>query len=81
LELFFTRAETPFGLLVNAPKIYEARRRRADLPFGPPTQIGAISGFAEAPTISPDSLTLYYHTLIDGQFKLYRVVRGARPAL
>jgi len=80
LELFFTRAETPFGLPLNAPKIYQARRSRPDLPFGPPTQIGAISGFAEAPTISPDNLALYYHALIDGRFRLYRIIRSTRPA-
>ena len=80
LELFFTRAETTFGLPVNAPKIYEARRRRSDLPFGPPVLISAITGFAEAPTISPDNLTLYYHARVDGRFRIFRVARGARPA-
>jgi hypothetical protein len=80
LELFFTQAETPFGLWVSAPKIYEARRRRPDLPFGPPVRISAINGFVEAPTIAPDNRTLYYHALVGGRYKLYRVVRSARPA-
>ncbi len=81
LELFFTRADTPFGLLVSAPKIYVARRARADLPFGAPMHIGAITGFAEAPTISPDNLSLYYHALVEGRFRIWRVSRAARPAL
>jgi len=79
LELFFTRAT--FGMPLNPPKIYQARRSRTDQPFGPPTQIDAISGFAEAPTISPDNLALYYHALIDGRFTIWRVTRRARPAL
>jgi WD40-like Beta Propeller Repeat len=81
LELFFTRAAPSFVVLLDPPRIYEARRRSADLPFGPPVQIAAVKGFAEAPTISPDGLSLYYHALVEGRFRLYRVTRAARPSL
>jgi hypothetical protein len=79
LELFFTRAAPRLAVLLDEPKIYEARRRRPDQPFGPPVRIAAIGGYAEAPTISPDGLSLYYHALTGGRFRLYRVTRRARP--
>lgn len=80
LELFFTRAEPRFGLLLDEPKIYEARRDRADMPFGPPVRIAGIRGFAEAPTVAPDTLALYYHARVGSRFRIYAVTRNARPA-
>ena len=75
LELFFTRAAPRLFVLLDTPKIYQSHRRSVDEPFGPPERIAAIQGFAEAPTISPDGLSLYYHALVGGRWRLFRVVR------
>lgn len=70
LELFFTQV----GLF--GPAIYMAQRSDKSLPFGKPTKIAAITGFAEAQSISPDSKSLYYHHQdSDGTFRVYRVTR------
>jgi hypothetical protein len=74
LEFFFTRTDpkppTPqFG-------IYMATRKSATKPFGEPKKIDAITGFAEAPSISPDELSLYYHWKNpSGVFVINRVTR------
>ena len=44
--------------------------------FGAPKKIHAITGFAEAPTLSPDEESLYYHKKENGRFVLYRVTRS-----
>jgi Tol biopolymer transport system component len=75
LELFFTRLDkVP---LFSPPDIgiYTARRDRAGGPFGRPKKIEAIEGFAEAPSLSPDGRTLYYHKKTAGGFNIYRVSR------
>ena len=69
LEIFFTRLE-PGG-----PRIYFAARSSAELPFEAPRRIEAITGFVEAPTLSPDGRSLYFHRKVDGHFVLYRVTR------
>lgn len=70
LELFFTR------LVPGAePRILRATRPTAGSPFGPPEPVAAAEGFVEAPTLSSDGTTLYYHRFDDGTFKLYRVTR------
>lgn len=69
LEIFFTRLEG------NSPAIYGATRANVAEPFGTPTKIQAIAGFVEAPTISPDNKSLYYHRLENGRFVIYRVSR------
>ncbi len=69
LEIFFTRLEGN-GL----PAIYVATRTSAAEPFGTPSKIQAITGFAEAPTISADAKSLYYHKK-ESQFVIYRVTR------
>jgi hypothetical protein len=69
LELFFTRLD-PAG-----PAIYEATRPDISASFGAPSKISAISGFAEAPSISPDDKSLYYHFKSDDHFVIYRVAR------
>jgi hypothetical protein len=68
LELFFTRLD-PTG-----PAIYTATRPDTASPFGAPVKIAAITGFAEAPSLSPDGTSLYYHKE-DNQFVIYRVTR------
>jgi hypothetical protein len=70
LEFFFTRASAA------GPAIYMAERTNASRPFGKPQRIAAITGFAEAPSISPDGKSLYYHHQdADGVFRVYRVTR------
>ena len=69
LEIFFTR----FAGAI--PSIYTASRANTAKPFGKARKIKAITGFAEAPTISPDGKSLYYHHNDNGTFNLYRVTR------
>jgi Tol biopolymer transport system component len=69
LELFFTRFEG------SSPGIYRSSRTRIGEPFGKPNKIAAISGFVEAPTLSPDEKSLYFHKKDNGRFVIYRVTR------
>jgi len=70
LELFFTRAGK------NGPVIYRSSRKNVGQAFDPPERIAAIEGFVEAPTLSPDGRSLYYH-MKDGElFVIYRVTRS-----
>src|SRR5262247_3034051 len=70
LELFFTRAGK------NGPVIYRSSRKNVGQAFDPPERIAAIKGFVEAPTLSPNGLSLYYH-MKDGElFVIYRVTRS-----
>jgi Tol biopolymer transport system component len=69
LELFFTRADDV------APAIYVATRSSTSAPFGQPRKIAAITGFVEAPTLSPDGRSLYFHKMDSGRFRLYLVTR------
>ena len=69
LELFFTRLDP------DGPAIYAASRSGIGLPFAKPVKIAAITGFAEAPSISPDGRTLFYHRQENGHFAIYAVTR------
>ena len=79
LTLFFTRAGVgPNGEL----GIFLASRASTASSFGAPEPIAAIDGFAEGPSLSADERSLYYHRLVDGQFRIYRVHRPTEaPAL
>ena len=71
LEIFFTRL-TP---RLEA-SIFMATRKSTAKPFGAVKKIKAITGFVEAPTISPDGKSLYYHQRNpNGVFSIYRVTR------
>lgn len=71
LELFFTRLN-----LKKGPVVYMATRKAIGKPFRHPRKIKAITGFAEAPSISSDGLSLYYHWRApDGVFQIWRVTR------
>jgi Tol biopolymer transport system component len=72
LELFFTRAAAADG---QVPVILRAVRPRADAAFEPPQPVAAITGFAEAPALSPDGRSLYYHRQEGGRYVIYRVAR------
>ncbi len=75
LEFFFTRTNLKVG-----PAIYMATRKSTSKPFGTPKKIDAITGFAEAPSISPDDLSLYYHVKnASGIFVINRVTRTVKP--
>jgi hypothetical protein len=73
LELFFTRVKE---IRAGAePRIWRSLRRSVREPFGAPQPVGAIAGFAEAPTLAPDGLSLYYHARANGRFVIFRVTR------
>jgi hypothetical protein len=68
-EIFFTRLDA------HGPAIYTAKRADATQPFENPARISTITGFVEAPTLSPDEKSLYYHKKENGRFVIYRVTR------
>jgi len=71
-EIFFTRANA------HGPVIYRSTRIDRMHPFEEPERITAITGFAEAPSLSPDEKSLYYHERENGHFVIYRVTRVTR---
>ncbi len=74
-ELFFTRVA---DMADPQPVILRAARRGPDQPFATPQPVAGISGHVEAPSLSADGLTLYYHKKIGGQFVLCEVRRLQR---
>lgn len=70
LELFFTRVGK------NGPAIYRSTRKSVTQPFDLPVRAAAIKGFVEAPALSPDGLSLYYHLKEGERFVIYRVTRS-----
>lgn len=70
LELFFTRLAVPIS---TPPQIFVATRNSVNDDFNPPYLISDITGFVEAPTISPDNKRIYYHKLENNKFVLYMV--------
>jgi hypothetical protein len=73
LELFFTRVTSLGGSA--QPAIYRSHRASRDEPFGVAERVAAITGFVEAPSLSGDGRSLYYHRLEDNRFVIYRVAR------
>jgi hypothetical protein len=72
LELYFTR------LVGTDATIFGASRASTSAPFDAPRALAAISGFAEAPTLSVDEKSLYYHAhdpANGGKLAIYRVTR------
>jgi len=72
LELYFTRMELPLSESSLA-QIYVTNRTSVDEVFRKPYRIKEISGFVEAPTISPDGKIIYYHKKEGGLHKLYMI--------
>src|SRR5215510_10869290 len=70
LELFFTRVGK------SGPAIYRSTRKTVTQPFDPPERVAAIRGFVEAPALSPDGRSLYYHLKEGERFVIYRVTRS-----
>jgi hypothetical protein len=73
LELYFTRLVG--GLQAGAPSIFVATRASTTSAFGAPHAIQALTGFVEAPSLSVDGKSLYYHAKVSGQFQIYRATR------
>lgn len=78
LTLYFTRADIEalaegdaagFSTLV-------ARRATKDDPWGVPRPIASIKGYAEAPTVSPDECSLYFHKRVEGRFAIMRTTKS-----
>jgi len=69
LELFFTR------LTGTDAAIYRSVRSDRTQQWSLPVRVPAISGFAEAPALSPDGRSLYYHALRGSRFVIERVHR------
>jgi WD40-like Beta Propeller Repeat len=70
LELYFTRLAFP---ITTPPQIFVATRNAIDDDFNIPNLITEITGFVEAPTISPDNQRIYYHKNENNKFVLYMV--------
>jgi len=70
-ELFFTQVNLAGG----PPAIYRATRAAVRRPFGHVQRVTAITGFAEAPSLSPDGKILYYHEKVGTVFRIYDVTR------
>jgi WD40-like Beta Propeller Repeat len=71
-ELFFTRIADRANPL---PVIYRAARTDTRSAFDTPQRVAAITGFAEAPSLSDDGRRLYYHKRENGRFVIYLVTR------
>jgi WD40-like Beta Propeller Repeat len=71
LELFFTQEHPPSG----EPAVYRAVRTERDRAFDHVQRVAAITGFAEAPSISADGTTLYYHQRVGTTFQIGVVTR------
>jgi Tol biopolymer transport system component len=70
-ELYFTRLD----LCKVQSAILVAKRALTSDPFGAPERIGAITGFVEAPSLTFDGKTLYYHKKVNGIYSIYKVSR------
>ncbi|MBC8007906.1 MAG: PD40 domain-containing protein [Prolixibacteraceae bacterium] len=73
LELFFTRLDRAGGSIRTG--IFRASRTSNDAPFGIPEKVSPIAGFVEAPSLSNDGRSLYYHFLDGKRFVISRVSR------
>jgi len=71
LELFFTVADPAGGVV----EIDRAERSSTSRPFGRVQRVRAISGFAEAPSLSGDGTTLYFHLRVGRLFVIEQVTR------
>jgi len=72
-ELFFTRIDPQHP--GDGPKVYRAYRQESTAPFACPQRLHALTGYVEAPSISFDGHSLYYHKRIGNHFGIYRVTR------
>lgn len=71
LELFFTRysiASRQFG-------IWRSRRASIADAFAPAEYLTSFKGFVEAPTLSADGRTMYFHKKVGGKYVIFRATR------
>ena len=73
LELLFTRYDP--AVAGSTPAIYRATRGDVNSAFGAPQRVAAATGFVEAPTLSADGRSLYFHKKDNDSFVIYRVTR------
>lgn len=74
LKLFFTRIDDPdsiLSLVSGGIGIYVAERSSVTEPFGVPQKLPLGKGFLEAPAISPDGITMYFHKKVGGTYRLF----------
>ncbi len=74
LSLYFTRLQLPITA-ASIPEILVATRPTPADAFGEVKRIASITGFAEAPTISPDGKQLYFHQKVNNVYALFVVSR------
>lgn len=75
LDLYFTRAARRGR---KPPVILHASRTRVDEPFGVPLPVASISGFVEAPALSADGCSLYFHKRDGDRYRIFRVDSDAK---
>ncbi len=69
-SLYFTRAAVPLGS--KPPAIFVATRSSTSNAFGAPVRLTALTGFVEAPALSPTGQSLYFHRLVGNKFVIFR---------
>ena len=69
LELYFTRFDQ------GEPAIYRSVRNHQQQPWSSPQRVRTVTGFVEAPALSPDGRGLYYHARRGSRFIIERVTR------
>lgn len=72
LELYFTRVDAPLTN-TSQPQIFRTSRNSINEAFGMPVKVAEMNGFVEAPTITSDGKTLYYHKRENQKFVLYKI--------
>jgi hypothetical protein len=73
LDLYFTRMTG--ALFWRKTSIEHSSRRSVTDPFSPSKTIAAIDGFVEAPSITADGKTMFYHKKVDSIHRIFRVSR------
>jgi Tol biopolymer transport system component len=70
--LFFTQSASNS----SQPSIYRATRSGPGQPFGNVQLVAAASGFVEAPSVSSNGRTLYFHKLVNGHYVICRATQS-----
>jgi hypothetical protein len=73
LELLFTRYDPRRPS--SPPEIYRTTRVNGNSAFDPPQRVASATGYVEAPTLSGDGHSLYFHRKDGKQFVIYRLTR------
>ena len=72
LTLYFTRLDMQAARKgkPGAFGIFVSTRPSVSAAFGPPVRIEAIKGYTEAPSVSPDGCSIYFHELQQDVFRI-----------